>query len=172
MRRGLPIIGFCVLLLSFGDVKAQEAFVNSITLYSTNQQQLNSAPVDTAYSIREIVVIGNKRTRKSTILRELPFKKLDSYTYPELIEKLEVSKRQLMNTNLFRNVIIALQKGADQQVFVSVDVEEKWYFFPQPFVRLANGTFSQWNERGRPLEHLNYGLKLTQFNFTGRDCAR
>jgi len=168
MRRGLPIIGLCVLLLSFGDGKAQEVFVNPVTLYSTDQQQVSSTPVDTSYTIQEVVVTGNKRTRRSTILRELPFKKLDSYTYPELIEKLEVSKRQLMNTNLFRNVIIALQKGADQKVFVSVDVEEKWYFFPQPFIRLANGSFSQWNERGRPLEHLNYGLKLTQFNFTGR----
>jgi outer membrane protein assembly factor BamA len=168
MRRGLPIIGFCVLLLSFGDGKAQEAFVNSVVIYSTDIQQATTQTADTIFTIKEIIVTGNKRTRKSTILRELPFQAGDSYPFSEITEKLELTKRQLMNTNLFRNVVVNLQSTPEKQIFVNVDVEEKWYFFPQPFVRIANGTFSQWNERGRPIDHLNYGLKLTQFNFTGR----
>ncbi|HEX8314047.1 MAG TPA: POTRA domain-containing protein [Flavisolibacter sp.] len=168
MRRGLPVIGFCVMLLSLGNVKAQEAFVNPVVIYSTNSQLATAQTTDTIFTIKEIIVTGNKRTRRSTILRELPFKTEDSYPYLEISEKLELTKRQLMNTNLFRNVIVNLQSTPEQQVFVSIDVEEKWYFFPQPFLRIANGTFSQWNERGRPMEHLNYGLKLTQFNFSGR----
>lgn len=168
MRIGLPIIGICVWLLSFGDVKAQEAFVNSVIIYSTDNHQPTAQTADTIFTIKEILVTGNRRTRKSTILRELPYQVADAYHFSELSEKLELTKRQLMNTNLFRNVIVNLRSTPDQQVFVSVNVEERWYFFPQPFVRIANGTFSQWNERGRPLDHLNYGLKLTQFNFTGR----
>jgi outer membrane protein assembly factor BamA len=168
MRRGLPILGLCVLLLSAGDGKAQEAFVNSVVVYSTSQQQAVATIADTIFTIKEVVVSGHKRTRKSTILRELPFKVADSYPYSEIVEKIELTKRQLMNTNLFRNVIVNLQLTPGRQAFVSIAVEEKWYFFPQPFVRIANGTFSQWNERGRPLEHLNYGLKLTQFNVSGR----
>jgi outer membrane protein assembly factor BamA len=167
MGRGLPIIGICVLLLSFGYGRAQDVFVNSI-IYSTDNHQATVQPRDSVFTITEIHVSGNKRTRKSTILRELPFQALDSYPFSEIAEKLEETKRQLMNTNLFRNVVVNMSGNNDQQVVVNILVEEKWYFFPQPFVRIANGTFSQWNERGRKLEHLNYGLKLTQFNFSGR----
>lgn len=168
MRRCLPIIGFCVLLLSAGDGKAQQAYINSVVVYSTNQQQAVAETTDSVFTIKEIVVTGNRRTRKSTILRELPFKAADAYPYAEIVEKIELTKRQLMNTNLFRNVIVNLQVDSEKQTSVLIDVEEKWYFFPQPFIRIANGTFSQWNDRGRPLEHLNYGIKLTQFNVSGR----
>jgi outer membrane protein assembly factor BamA len=168
MRRGLPILGFCVLLLSFGDVKAQEGFINSVIIYSTDGQQSQTQMADTVFTIKEIIVTGNKRTRKSTILRELPFQTNDIYIFSDISEKLELTKRQLMNTNLFRNVTVNLSSTPEKHVYVNIDVEEKWYFYPQPFIRIANGSFSQWNERGRPLAHLNYGLKLTQFNLSGR----
>ncbi|RYY72112.1 MAG: hypothetical protein EOO13_00660 [Chitinophagaceae bacterium] len=168
MRKSLPVLGLCVLLLSFGDLKAQEGFINSIVIYSTDVQQATTAVTDTVFAVQDIVVRGNKRTRKSTILRELPFRVSDSYRFSDITEKLELTKRQLMNTNLFRNVTVTLRATEENRMVVEIDVEEKWYFYPQPFVRIANGTFSQWNERGRPLEHLNYGLKLTQYNFSGR----
>lgn len=168
MRLCLPILGCCVLLLSFGDGKAQEVLANSALIYSTDHLQATVPVDDTVFTVNEIAVTGNKRTRQSTILRELPFRKGDTYPFSEIVEKLEVTQRQLMNTSLFRNVVVDLQKLPDNGVMVFITVEEKWYFFPQPFVRIANGTFSQWNERGRPLDHLNYGIKLTQYNFSGR----
>jgi outer membrane protein assembly factor BamA len=158
-----------VALLSFGDVKAQEASTNSVIMYSTENTQTFVQIADTVFAINEILITGAKRTRKSTILRELPFQAAESYSLPEIIEKLEQTKRQLMNTGLFRNVVVYLRSLQDQQVSVNVQVEEKWYFYPQPFIRVANGTFSQWSERGKKLEHLNYGIKLTQFNFSGRN---
>jgi outer membrane protein assembly factor BamA len=168
MGKGLPIIGFCVLLLSFGDLQAQDHSINSFLIYSTDIKQAVTQTTDTLFTIKEISVTGDKRTRRSTVLRELSFQAGDSYPFSNIIEKMEESKRQLMNTSLFRTVVINLRTTSDQQVSISIAVEEKWYFLPQPFIRIANGTFSQWNERGRKLEHLNYGLKLTQFNFSGR----
>lgn len=168
MRKVLPILGICVLLLSFGNGKAQEGFINSIIIYSTDNQQATSQVADTIFIVQDIVVTGNKRTRKSTVLRELPFRISDSYLFSDITEKLELAQRQLMNTNLFRNVVVNLRRTEGKKMVVDVNVEEKWYFFPQPFVRIANGTFSQWNERGRPLSHLNYGFKLTQYNLSGR----
>ena len=169
MRRCLPIIGFYVTLLSLGDIKAQEVSTNSVVIYSTETHQTTINSIDTIYAIKDIYITGAKRTRKSTILRELPFKVLDTYPISLITAKLEQTKRQLMNTGLFWNVVVYLNSLDDQNVFVNIEVTEKWYFFPQPFIRLANGTFSQWNERGRKLEHLNYGIKLTQFNFSGRN---
>ena len=142
--------------------------MNSVLIYSTDNQQATSQVADTIFTIEDILVSGNKRTRKSTILRELPFQVASAYLFSEMAEKLELTKRQLMNTNLFRNVVVNLRSTEAKKMVVDIYVEEKWYFYPQPFVRIANGTFSQWNERGRPLDHLNYGLKLTQYNFSGR----
>lgn len=141
----------------------------SLLLYSTSHPEEAALPdKEEAFAIKEIAVSGNKRTRQSTILRELAFHTGETYPLPRIIEMLEQSKRQLMNTSLFRNVVVTLRSLQDKEAFVNVDVEEKWYFYPQPFLRVANGSFSQWNERGRKLEHLNYGLKLTQYNFSGR----
>lgn len=170
MKTCLLIMGCCALLLWSRQLKAQEASLAEAFFYSTKNPA--EAVVDTAsnvsFTIREIAVSGNKRTRRSTVLRELPFSDGEAYPLPVIIEKLEQSKRQLMNTTLFRKVEVTLRSLQEHDVYISVDVEERWYFFPQPFIRVANGTFSQWNERGRKLEHLNYGIKLSQFNFSGR----
>jgi outer membrane protein assembly factor BamA len=168
MKLHLPIMGFCALLFWCTTINAQADVGSSLLIYSTEGTHTAFANTDTLFTINDIYITGNKRTRRSTVLRELPFHGGESYRLREIIEKLEQAKRQLMNTGLFRSVVVYLKSPEDQKVFVNVEVIEKWYFYPQPFVRLANGTFSQWNERGRKLEHLNYGLKLTQFNFSGR----
>ncbi|HET7897646.1 MAG TPA: POTRA domain-containing protein, partial [Flavisolibacter sp.] len=170
MKTCLQILILWVIVLWGSRLAAQEVSVSpDAIIYSTSHPEgaasLNKAA---AFNIKEISIIGNKRTRKSTVLRELPFSAGESYPLPEIIEKLEISKRQLMNTALFRNVVVTLRSFQGQDVYVKVELEEKWYFYPQPFLRVANGSFSQWNERGRKLEHLNYGVKLTQYNFSGR----
>ncbi|HEV7332120.1 MAG TPA: POTRA domain-containing protein [Flavisolibacter sp.] len=170
MKTCLLILGCWVLLLLSRQLAAQEASSVQSFFYSTKSPE--EAILDTSsnaeFTIREISVSGIKRTRRSTVLRELSFSDGEAYPLPAIIEKLEQSKRQLMNTSLFRTVEVTLRSLQGQDVYINVDVEERWYFYPQPFVRVANGTFSQWNERGRKLEHLNYGIKLSQFNFSGR----
>lgn len=170
MKTCLQIMGCWVLLLLSWQLAAQEASAVQTYFYSTKTPE--EAILDTAshvrFTIKEITVSGIKRTRRSTVLRELSFSNGEAYALPEIIEKLEQSKRQLMNTTLFRSVEVTLRSLQERDVYINVEVEERWYFFPQPFVRVANGTFSQWNERGRKLEHLNYGIKLSQFNFSGR----
>ena len=169
MKTRLLILAWCAVLMSAGRLRAQELSAGQALFYSTSHPKeavLTDSSV--SFTIKEISVSGNKRTRHSTVLREVPFKEGDNYPLPEIIEKLELAKRQLMNTTLFRNVVVTLRSLQEHNVYISVAVEERWYFFPQPFVRVANGTFSQWNERGRKLEHLNYGLRLSQYNFSGR----
>ena len=103
MGRCLLIIGFCVVLLSISDVKAQDIFTNSILIYSTeNNQATTTGTTDTLYAVKDIYITGTKRTRNPTILRELSFKTGDAYPLPQIIEKLEQAKRQLINTNLLQ----------------------------------------------------------------------
>jgi outer membrane protein assembly factor BamA len=169
MKTRLLILALCVVFLSEGRLKAQELSAGQVLFYSTSRpEEAVLSTSEVAFTIKEVAVNGHKRTRTSTILRELPFREGENYPLTEIIEKLELAKRQLMNTTLFRNVVVTLRSLQEQNVYITVDVEERWYFFPQPFIRVANGSFSQWNERGRQLEHLNYGIKLSQFNFSGR----
>lgn len=169
MKTRLLILGMCVVFLSVGKLKAQEVSSAQTLYYSTkNPEEAVLPESDVTFTIREISIGGHKRTRKSTILRELPFKEGEAYLLPEIIEKLELAKRQVMNTTLFRNVVVTLRSLQEKEVYIRVEVEERWYFYPELFIRVANGTFSQWNERGRKIEHLNYGLKLSQLNFSGR----
>jgi hypothetical protein len=49
-------------------------------------------------------------------------------------------------------------------------MKERWYFFPMPYFRLVDRNFNQWwVEQHRSLDRVNYGLKFTQNNFTGRN---
>ncbi|RYZ44432.1 MAG: hypothetical protein EOO14_27075, partial [Chitinophagaceae bacterium] len=97
-------MGCWVLLLMSKQSGAQEASGAQSYFYSTKTPE--EAVLDTAsnvtFSIKEITVSGIKRTRRSTVLRELSFSTGEAYPLPEIIEKLEQSKRQLMNTTLFR----------------------------------------------------------------------
>lgn len=169
MRMRLTIVWTVAALLSIGHGEAQEVVSGpQALLYSTDHKQPVIPFTDSVLRIKDITVTGNKRTRFSTILRELPFQKGETYPFIQITKKLEVAQRQLMNTSLFRAVVIGLQSTSDSAVTVAIRVEEKWYFYPQPFVRLANGSFSQWSDRGRPLSDINYGIRLTQYNFSGR----
>src|SRR6187402_825086 len=51
-------------------------------------------------TIGDIHISGNKRTKSFIILRELPFKKGDSFTESELENQLVLAKQQLINTTL------------------------------------------------------------------------
>lgn len=168
MKFCLPILCGCVALFSFAGARAQEAMVNPVLLYSTDQQQPTVQTADSVFTVQEIEILGAKRTRRSTILREVPFALDGTYSLYKLEDFVEQTKQQLMNTNLFRNVTVNIHSLPECNISVTIAVEERWYFYPEPFVRIANGTFSQWNDRGRPLNHLNYGFRLTQNNFSGR----
>ncbi|MBK7677811.1 MAG: hypothetical protein IPJ29_00045 [Chitinophagaceae bacterium] len=50
--------------------------------------------------VGKIEITGNKKTKESIILREIPFKSGQTYSLKELVEKFETARRQLMNTTL------------------------------------------------------------------------
>lgn len=128
------------------------------------------APENRPVMVGDIVVTGNKRTKIFIVTRELPFVKGSRFTEGGLGEQLVLAKQQLMNTSLFVdvNVYVASRKGNVLQV--QVDLKERWYFFPLPYFRLIDRNFNQWwVEQKRSLERVNYGIKFTQNNITGRN---
>lgn len=138
-------------------------------IYSTEDHNTIS---DSAgmYIIRNILISGNRKTQSDVILRELSFQIDESYTLNDITNEFRKARKQLMNTGLFRNVVVSLKSMDGFDVYVSVQVEEKWYIWPKPFVRPVDKTFHEWwTEKDRSMDRINYGIKLVHNNFTGRN---
>ena len=127
-------------------------------------------PANSLFVVRRIVITGNKKTRMDIILREIPFKTGDQYALQELVNKFEDARRQLMNTALFHDVIVALKSFEGYNVDVMVTVKERWYLFPLPYLRPVDRNLNQWIvEQNASLSRVNYGVKLLYNNATGRN---
>jgi outer membrane protein assembly factor BamA len=101
--------------------------------------------------ISDIHISGNKKTKDFTILRELPFRKGDAVELNELIKKIEVAKEHLDNTSLFNYVFIhyfpdtLMNHSADcLPVIIYINVEERWYIWPQVSLKLEDRNLSSW----------------------------
>lgn len=121
------------------------------------------------FIIGEIFIEGNKRTKSYIIERELPFKRGDSMLLPALVEGFEIGRRQLMNTTLFNDVVVALKSFRGYYVDITISVKERWYLFPIPYLKPVDRNLTEWATQGLGLDRVNYGFKFTYYNFTGRN---
>jgi outer membrane protein assembly factor BamA len=123
-----------------------------------------------AVVINNIFLAGNKRTKSFIILREVPFVKGAELTESDLEKQLVLTRQQVMNTLLFVDVNVYIAARNGNEVDINIDVKERWYFFPLPYFRLVDRNFNQWwVEQNRSFERVNYGIKFTQNNISGRN---
>lgn len=126
----------------------------------------NGAP----FTIRSIIIAGNKRTRDEIILREVPFKVGERFSLQSLLKQFEKARTQLMNTQLFHDVVVAMKGSEGYAVDVQVDVRERWYIFPFPYIRPVDRNMNQWLfKEGASMDRIDYGLKLVSHNTTGNN---
>ena len=123
----------------------------------------------TPFIVGKIYIEGNKRTKSYIIERELPFKPGDSIYLTDLVNGFEIARRQLFNTSLFNEVIVSLKSFRGYVVDVNIEVKERWYIFPLPYVKPVDRNLSEWSKQGYSTDRLNYGFKFTWYNFTGRN---
>ena len=120
------------------------------------------------YQVRSIRIEGNKVTKTAIIEREVVFKEGDFISSDRLNEKFELTRSNIINTNLFLEVAIGHTVDSLQMLDVTVYVKERWYWSVLPYLVLSDRSFNEWwYERGRDLRRLTYGVNLTQYNFTG-----
>ncbi len=123
---------------------------------------------DSLFTVGEILITGNKKTKAIIILREIPFKSGEKYTLAALVKKFEDARKQLMNTALFHSVVVAAKNFDHNEVTVSVDLKERWYLFPAPYLKPVDRNLNQWIvEQKASLSRVNYGAKLLYNNATG-----
>jgi hypothetical protein len=163
----LPFLLFTAMAFFSNRADAQDATAGdtSITVLPGEASLKNMALL-----VNEVHVSGNKKTRLFIVMREVPFKKGDQLAGTDLPELLKLTRQQLMNTQLFVDaaVYVALRKG--NLVTINIDLKERWYLFPLPYFRLVDRNFNQWwVDQKRSLERVNYGMKFTQNNVSGRN---
>ncbi len=124
---------------------------------------------DQPFVIGNIIIEGNKKTKSYIVLREVPFRSGDSIYLPDLVKAFEVARRQLYNTSLFTGVVVALKSFRGYAVDVLIQVKERWYIFPLPYLKPIDRNLTEWARRGYGLDRVNYGFKFNYNNFTGRN---
>jgi len=129
-----------------------------------NCQTINSK--DSLFIIDKIEISGNKTTKPYIILRELTFKQLDTVKSNKIPELFEKSKENLLNTLLFNYVNIDLKNNNGKNI-VLINVEERWYIWPNIIFEHANRNLSAFIE-DKDWRKINYGMYLTYNNFRGR----
>ena len=128
------------------------------------------ASTNTLFAVGKIIITGNKRTRADIIFREIPFKTGEEYPLQVLVKKFEDARKQLMNTSLFHEVTVALKSFEGYTADIQVDVIERWYIFPVPYLKPVDRNLNQWIvEQKAKLNRVNYGAKLLYNNTTGRN---
>ncbi|MFZ9046015.1 MAG: BamA/TamA family outer membrane protein [Cyclobacteriaceae bacterium] len=152
MKKGFVVSYWWVLLLLFGI---------AFPAYSQTPA---------TFSVNDIFILGNKKTKASIILREFGIDKgklVDSTTFQSTLDSAQI---RIYNTNLFNTVVLQPLYAENQLVDILIKVEERWYFYPSPFVRIADRNLMDWVvNRGSKIERFNAGLKLDQYNFRGRN---
>ena len=134
-----------------------------------NNITLSAANSNIPFIIGDIYITGNRRTKNYIVERELSFVKGDSISLPELVKAFEKARDRLINTHLFNDVLVFLKTTHGYVVDIEIDVKERWYIFPLPYFRPVDRNLSVWQENNYSLSRVNYGIKYTHYNFTGRN---
>lgn len=121
-------------------------------------------------TVTEVILEGNRRTKSRIILREMEL--LEGRTFPreKLKEIAELDENKILNTRLFVTVDIKLIEDVTNELRVLVQLNERWYTYPQAHLDIAENNFvSWWNNTERDLSRLEYGIRFIQYNMRGRN---
>ncbi|MFT4833773.1 MAG: outer membrane protein assembly factor BamA [Marinoscillum sp.] len=161
----LKISKLLFLLFALSAITSSSSFLVAQSLLQKNQLIDSSG----TYSIHNIYILGNEKTKNYIITRELNVKEGDEVAKVELLGKLEWSRNNVYNTNLFSTVSVEPLYLDSATIDIMVKVEERWYVYPSPVFRLADRNFNDWwYNRDRDISRVKYGIKLDVYNFRGR----
>lgn len=150
---------FCAVLLpSF-------AFPQAV---DSTEQRLSTVPDKVV--INNIFIIGNEKTKKNIIMREIDLQEGIYYEWEDLISIIEADKKKIYNLQLFNSVeITPLLTGTDQ-IELLVSLTERWYIIPNIILNLADRNLAEWwTNQNRDLSRVNYGGRLVHNNVGGRN---
>jgi outer membrane protein assembly factor BamA len=121
-------------------------------------------------TVNQIFIVGNEKTQKNVILREMDIVAGGSYEWNEFTGLVNGDQIKIYNLQLFTIATITPLFTGTDQVELLVSVKERWYVIPSVIFSLADRNFSEWwINQGRDFSRVNYGLKLNHNNVGGRN---
>ena len=106
--------------------------------------KIKTLPKRKEWKIETISVEGNQRTKKYIITRELLFFEGSWIHSEELFDKLSAARLNVLNTQLFLEVLPSFQQINDSSVTVKIIVKERWYIWPIPFIDYLDRNINAW----------------------------
>ncbi len=140
--------------------------VLSLFLLATTARAQETIDPHRPLRIAGVAVDGNKVTKERIILRELTLQEGDSVTPAALYASIERSTQNLRNLALFNSVSIMPLFLSAQDVFLTVTVNERWYWWPELIFKVADPNFNTW-WLTRDFRRVNWGGYLNRYNFRG-----
>lgn len=119
------------------------------------------------YTINQISIQGNKKTKDRIILRELANALNDSVQLKNVGFLIKRSEQNIFNTQLFiYDTIYPSIEHEKKTIALKVVVKERWYIWPVPVFEIQDRNFNTWWQT-KDLFRINYGFALGYENFTG-----
>jgi outer membrane protein assembly factor BamA len=158
LRNILCLSVFC-LLLNFEKVNAQDTTLEPV-----------NPPTPERVKVNNIFIIGNVKTQKNIILRELDFTTDFYYDWEVFLDIIKSDQQKIYNLRLFTEVEVTPLFTGGEEVEILISVKERWYVVPSFIFQLADRNFSEWwTNQGRDFSRVNYGLKINHNNVAGRN---
>lgn len=121
-------------------------------------------------TVNRVIIIGNKITRERIISRELSLKPGDTVSTHRVDAILQQDQRKIYNLRLFNTVSVRWLEITSGSIDLLIEVSERWYTFPSPIFELSDRNFNEWWQNyNHDFSRVNYGLRLYQYNFRGRN---
>jgi len=145
-----------------------EAFAQDNDL--NGQDSVTTADIPERVTINNIFIIGNEKTRKNIIIREMDVAPGLTYDWEDFVSLITKDQKKIYNLQLFTSVEITPLFVEENEVELLVSVKERWYIIPSIIFDLADRNFSEWwINQNKDLSRVIYGLKLNHNNVGGRN---
>lgn len=128
-------------------------------------------PVDSAkmYQLRDVHIVGNRRTQEKIITRELSLSQGGTYSLQAMTDSLRWNRQRIYNTNLFNEVELQILPIDSTTADLLISVDERWYTYPLPIFSLADRNFNDWwVNQDANFQRVNFGIQFSQYNMRGR----
>jgi outer membrane protein assembly factor BamA len=157
--KNILLLTFFALFLGIGETTAQDTTLEPVY-----------PPTPERVKVNNIFIVGNEKTQRSIILRELDFTTDFFYEWNTFLEILKADQQKIYNLRLFTEVEVTPLFTADDEVEILISVKERWYVLPSVIFQLADRNFSEWwTNQGRDMSRVNYGVKINHSNVGGRN---
>ena len=163
---------YCLLFVVaflFTETLLGQASVSFDSVKTEIKKMIAQLPANAQVKVINIQIKGNKVTKDYIIRREISFKEGTVITSSQLFDAIVKARQDVVNTQLFLEVIPIIKTLTAQEMEIEFTVKERWYIFPVPYFKLVDRNLNQWIvEQNSSLERINYGLKFNWYNVSGR----